>query len=250
MSESRLDDSFISDSSDDEQVADLRDWAATDFWLGKKYFELSLLRCIINDHPCCEPTTLESYLHEKTQDYPYEQNLRVLQDQLQHDLWRDTRTEYKDLIVTVGRIQRLGTAHDKTHLKRSLRHFGGDPARGVPSDTETSRAPVSPPTLTSPFPAEASPQSNERPRRPKGRHMPEEDAGEMASPLHVVALEEYGDSVGESPHYSFRRSQPLAETTMTFRGRTLESSGKTVKEAKQQVAKAACAEFGLHVPSE
>jgi hypothetical protein len=37
---------------------------------------------------------------------------------------------------------------------------------------------------------------------------------------------------------------------MTFRGRTLESSAKTVKEAKQQVAKAACVEFGLHVPSE
>jgi hypothetical protein len=59
MSDSRLDDSFMSDSSDDEQVSELRDWAATDFWLGKKYFELSLLRCIIKDHPCCEPTTLE-----------------------------------------------------------------------------------------------------------------------------------------------------------------------------------------------
>jgi hypothetical protein len=49
----------MSDSSDDEQVSELRDWTATDFWLGKKYFELSLLRCIIKDHACCGPTTLE-----------------------------------------------------------------------------------------------------------------------------------------------------------------------------------------------
>jgi len=250
MSDSRLDDSFMSDSSDDEQVSELRDWAATDFWLGKKYFELSLLRCIIKDHPCCEPTTLESLLHDRSQLYPYDQNLKFLQDQLHQDLWRDTGTEYRDLIVTVGRIQRLGTTHDRTHLKKSLSHFGGNPASNEPSDTGPSRASVSPPISSSPVRPETTPESNERPRRPTGTSPTGGTADETASPLHVVALEHYASSVGESPNYTYRRCMPQAETTMTFRGRTLESSGRTIKEAKQQVAKAACTELGLRVPSE
>jgi len=251
VTDPRLDDSFLSDSSDDEQVSELRDWTATDFWLGKKYFELNLLRMIIKDHPCCEPTTLESYLHERSQDYPFDQHLKYLQDQLHRDLWRDTSTQYKDLIVTVGRVQRLGTSQDKSQLKKSINHFGGNPARVVRCDWETSRASASPPTPSSPL-CPAAPESKERPSRPAGAPAPAPRgaAEETASPLHVSTLERYGNSIGESPNYTFRRCLPLTETTMTFRGHTLEASGRTLKEAKQQVAKAACAEFGLHVPSE
>jgi hypothetical protein len=49
----------MGDSSNDEEVSDLRDWAATDFWLGKKYFEFTLLRVIVKDHSVCDPKTLE-----------------------------------------------------------------------------------------------------------------------------------------------------------------------------------------------
>jgi len=249
VSDSRLDNSFISDSSDDEQVSELRDWAATDFWLGKKYFELNLLRCIIKDHPCCDPATLESHLHEKSQRYPYEQNLKFLQDQLHRNLWRDTDAEYKDLIVTVGRIQRLGTTHDKIQLKKSLNHFGGNPAGGMPSDTETSRSPVPQPTSFPALNSATPPKPNERPKKAAATPAAGKAAEQAASPRHVTTLELYGDSIGEAPNYTYRRCPALAEATMTFRGRTLESSGRTVKEAKQQVAKAACTEFGLSVPS-
>lgn len=236
----------MSDSSDDEQVSELRDWTTTDFWLGKKYFELSLLRCIIKDHACCGPTTLESHLHERLRKYPYSQNLRYLQIQLPRNLWCDTEAEYRDLVVTIGRVQRLGTTREKTRLKQSLSHFGGNPALDILSETEINRPSTSPPTLSSPLHPGTSTQ---RPRNGARTPQPGRATDETASPMHVVALEEYGASIGESPNYTYRRRPAIAETTMTFRGRTLESSAKTVKEAKQQVAKAACVEFGLHVPS-
>lgn len=154
------------------------------------------------------------------------------------------------MITTVGRIQRLGTTHDKSQLKKSLNRFGGDPGRAMRSDLETSRASVSPPTPSSPVDLDALSESRARPRRSTAASTPRGAAEETASPLHVTTLEKYGDSIGESPNYTFRRCPALAETTMTFRGRTLESSGRTVKEAKQLMAKAACVEFGQHVPSE
>jgi hypothetical protein len=192
---------------------------------------------------------VQSLLFEREHHYPFDQNVKYLQDQLRRELWRDTCTEYDDLMVTIGRIQRLGTAEDKTRLKKSLNRFGGDPASDVQRDRETSPPTPSPPMPSSPTHAFTQQPNGARRRSPDMTTSgPPTDA--TASPLHISTLQEYGNAIGEVPNYTRETHDgppPQTDVTVTFLGRTLSSRARTARKAKQQVAKAACAELGLHV---
>jgi dsRNA-specific ribonuclease len=69
--------------------------------------------------------------------------------------------------------------------------------------------------------------------------------------MHVIKLKEYGDAIGESPkydHFTVTGSPPTTHMTVHFGGHRLETIGRSIKDAKQQLAMLLCAELDLHVP--
>jgi dsRNA-specific ribonuclease len=69
--------------------------------------------------------------------------------------------------------------------------------------------------------------------------------------MHVTKLKEYGDAIRESPkysHFTIASDPPTTYMTVQFGGHKLETTGRSIKEAKQQLAMLLCAELGLHIP--
>jgi hypothetical protein len=189
-------------------------------------------------------------LYERLHNFPVEQNIKFLQDQLPRQFWRDTHVNYEDLMIITGRIQRMGNADHKDHIRKILARSGDAPRFATRPDV-----PISPtsssqsPTLS---PKGASPSITKPMAKSCRVSTPQElTTRGSASPMHVIKLKEYGDSIRESPkydHFTVTGNPPTTYMTVQFGGHTLETTGRSIKEAKQQLAMLLCAELDLHVP--
>jgi hypothetical protein len=176
----------------------------------------------------------------------FDQIIEILPDKFHPDLWRSSTNDFRSLMITIGRVQRIGATSDKEFLDRNLIPFGGASAYKIQTDEIP---------LCTLLPTSSAPSSSPQSSATLGRALAPTESGhrdcEGASPMHVVALKEYGDSVGQRPKYIYQTfaSNPSAtEMTVEICGRTFHTVGRSVKQARQRSAMAACADLGLHVP--
>ena len=160
-------------------------------------------------------------------DHPFEDNLKLIQDQVSDSLLRDSSDGCEGLLTTFGSILRRGSKAEIKLLVLSLRKHRTEKASLGTTPTVSRRKDI-----------EAAAPSFEDVAHTS-------DLGSYSQ-----ALKEYGEQIGVQPHFTTETKQfypPRFEASLVFKGLNIRAEAKSKKEARQRAAKEACQNLGIRV---
>jgi dsRNA-specific ribonuclease len=161
-------------------------------------------------------------------EYPYEEHLKLLQDQTSDGLFRDSSDDYEGLMTTIGSILHEGSIEETRLLVLSLRNH-----RAERSSLECHMTKTSSHTLEH---GEAT----------------VEDASVVGDcGRYMTALKEYSERMGHGLRIVIDPKgldPPSFEASWDFQGLRLSAIGKSKKEARQKLARDFCQRLSIKVP--